>query len=62
MDRYYLAEIFGDRKYPDGTYIVDHIDEIIEFQKAFMRDSSQNKTRNDVYIPSYYLLFIISEW
>ncbi len=46
MDRYYLAEIFGDRKYPDGTYIVDHIDEIIEFQKAFMRVIA--KTRQEM--------------
>lgn len=46
MDRYYLVEIFGDRKYPDGTYIVDHIDEIIEFQKAFMRVVA--KTRQEM--------------
>lgn len=46
MDKYYLAEIFGDRKYPDGEYIIDHIDEIIEFQKAFLRVIS--KTRSEM--------------
>lgn len=46
MDRYYLAEIFGDRKYPDGEYIIDHIEGIMEFQKAFMEVVS--KTRQEM--------------
>ena len=37
MDRPYLEEIFGGREYPDGTYVIDYIDEIIEFEKSFMR-------------------------
>ena len=36
MDRPYLTEIFGGREYPDGTFVIDYIDEIIEFEKAFM--------------------------
>lgn len=36
MDREYIAEIFGGRKYPDGTYIIDYLEELIEYQKAFM--------------------------
>lgn len=37
MDREYITEIFGGREYPDGTFVIDYIDEIIEYQKAFMR-------------------------
>ena len=37
MDRNYLEELFGGREFPDGTFAIDHIDEIIDFQKAFMR-------------------------
>lgn len=36
MDRNYLTEIFGDRQFPDGTYVIDNIEEIIEHQKVFM--------------------------
>ena len=37
MDREYLMEIFGGREYPDGTFVIDYIEDIIEYQKAFMR-------------------------
>ncbi|MEG1725885.1 MAG: anaerobic ribonucleoside-triphosphate reductase, partial [Anaerovoracaceae bacterium] len=36
MDRNYLIELFGGRTFPDGTYVIDYIDEIIEHQKVFM--------------------------
>lgn len=36
MDRPYLMEIFGGRTFPDGSFVVDDIEELIEFQKAFM--------------------------
>lgn len=36
MDRYYLESMFGDRQYPDGTYVIDYIDDLIEYEKAFM--------------------------
>lgn len=36
MDRNYITEIFGDRQFPDGTYVIDSIEEIIEHQKVFM--------------------------
>ena len=41
MDRNYLIELFGGRTYPDGTYIIDYIDDIIEYQKVFMEVVSQ---------------------
>lgn len=36
MDRNYLEELFGGRTYPDGQFVIDHIDDIIEHQKIFM--------------------------
>lgn len=36
MDRLYLTELFGGRMFPDGTFAIDHIDEILEHQKVFM--------------------------
>src|SRR5690606_26860216 len=29
MDRCYLSELFGDRKFPNGEYIIDHVEGII---------------------------------
>lgn len=46
MDRNYLAEIFGEREFPDGTFVIDYIDEIIEHQKIFME--VVEKTRHEV--------------
>lgn len=59
MDRNYIEEIFGDREFPDGTFVIDYVDEIIEHQKAFMR--IVGKTRHKVMLTfpviTYSLLF-----
>jgi ribonucleoside-triphosphate reductase len=36
MDRCYLTELFGGRKFPDGENVIDHIEGIIDHQKVFM--------------------------
>lgn len=36
FDREYLMGLFGGTVYPDGTMAVDHIEELIDFEKAFM--------------------------
>lgn len=36
MDRNYLAELFGERQFPNGEYVIDYIEEIIQHQKVFM--------------------------
>ena len=36
MDRPYLIEIFGGRMFPNGEPMIGHIEEILDFQKAFM--------------------------
>lgn len=43
MDRPYLEEIFGGRQYPDGTYVIDYIDDIIQYEKDFMEEVSKTR-------------------
>lgn len=59
MDREYITEIFGGREYPDGTFIIDYIEEIIEYQKAFMRVVSKVREEQMMTFPviSFSLLF-----
>ena len=35
FDKSYLVSLFGGKQYPDGTYIIDYIDELLEYQKRF---------------------------
>ena len=59
MDRPYLEEIFGGREYPDGSLVIDYIDDIIEFQKAFMRVISKIRSEMMFTFPvlTYSLLY-----
>lgn len=59
MDRNYITEIFGDRTFPDGTYVIDHVDDIIEHQKVFME--TEANIRKEVFhtfpVYTYSLLY-----
>jgi len=59
MDREYLVSIFGDRKYPDGTNIIDYIEELIEYQKCFMEVVSEIRKEQFMTFPvlTYSLLY-----
>lgn len=46
FDRNYVESLFGGVKYPDGTYVIDEIDEIIEHQKIFMDVVSKIRSEN----------------
>lgn len=41
FDRVYLEELFGGREYPDGTFVIDYIEEIMDAQKLFMEEISE---------------------
>lgn len=58
FDHIYMEEIFGGKKFPDGTYIIDYIDEIVEYQKRFMEVVSKIRSKNMMTFPvlSYSLL------
>lgn len=51
FDKPYLESLFGGKEFPDGTYMIDFIDEIIEYQKAFMRVVSETRSNNMMTFP-----------
>lgn len=59
MDRNYLTELFGSRQYPDGSDVIDYIDDIIEHQKVFMEVVSEIRKENMFTFPvlTYSLLY-----
>ena len=59
MDRPYLEELFGGRVYPDGQFVIDNIDGIIEHQKVFMEVVKKTRKQMMATFPviTYSLLF-----
>ena len=51
FDRSYLESIFGGKEFPDGTFIIDFIDDILEYQKAFMKVCSKIRSDNMMTFP-----------
>ena len=51
FDREYLIALFGGKEYPDGTPVIAYIDEIIEYQKAFMKVLSDIRMQNMMTFP-----------
>lgn len=43
FDRIYLEELFGGREYPDGTFVIDYIEDIMNAQKTFMEVVSETR-------------------
>lgn len=46
FDRPYLESLFGGVQYPDGSYVIDQIEELIEHQKIFMEVVSKIRSEN----------------
>lgn len=46
FDRPYLEALFGGVEFPDGTFAIDQIEELIECQKVFMEVVSEIRTEN----------------
>lgn len=59
MDRNYLEELFGGRAYPDGQFVIDNIDGIMEHQKVFMEVVKETRKHMMATFPviTYSLLF-----
>lgn len=59
FDREYLTSLFGGKEFPDGTFVIDYIDEIIEYQKAFMKVVGNIRSQNVMTFPvlTYALLY-----
>ena len=58
FDHPYMEALFGGKEFPDGTFIIDYIDDIIEYQKSFMKVVSEIRSKNMMTFPvlSYSLL------
>lgn len=59
FDREYLKSLFGGVQYPDGTFVIDCIEDLIEHQKIFMEVVSQVRSENMFTFPvlTYSLLY-----
>lgn len=51
FDYPYLEALFGGKTFPDGSFIVDYLDEIKEYQKAFMKVVSDIRSQNMMTFP-----------
>lgn len=59
FDRPYLEALFGGVEFPDGTFAIDHIEDLIECQKVFMEVVSEVRAENMFTFPilTYSLLY-----
>ena len=51
FDREYLMGLFGGRQYPDGSFVIDYVEELIEYQKAFMEMVSKIRSETMMTFP-----------
>lgn len=60
FDRPYLESLFGGLQFPDGTFAIDEIEEIIKCQKIFMETVSKIREENMFTFPvlTFSLLYI----
>lgn len=58
FDRNYIESLFGGLEYPDGTFAIDCVDDLIEHQKIFMEVISDTRSENMFTFPVFtYSLF-----
>ena len=55
FDRPYLEALFGGAIFPDGTFMIDEIEGIREFQKTFMEEEALIRNSNMFTFPVYTL-------
>ena len=60
FDRPYLESLFGGLQFPDGTFAIDEIEEIIKCQKVFMETISKIREENMFTFPvlTFSLLYV----
>lgn len=59
FDREYIESLFGGLEFPDGTFAIDYVDEIINTEKVFMEVVSEIRKTNMFTFPvlTYSLLY-----
>ena len=55
FDSEYLEALFGGSEFPDGTFMIDYLDEIKKFQKLFMETEAEIRNTNMFTFPVYSL-------
>jgi ribonucleoside-triphosphate reductase len=58
FDGEYLEALFGGAEFPDGTFMIDYLDEIKEFQKLFMEEEAKIRNKNMFTFPVYSLSLV----
>ena len=51
FDHPYLEALFGGSEFPDGAFMIDEIDGIMEFQKLFLETMSEIRSKNMMTYP-----------
>lgn len=51
FDGPYLEALFGGATFPDGSFMIDHLEEIKEFQKVFMEVTADIRSKNMMTFP-----------
>ena len=51
FDRPYLEALFGGSEFPDGSFMIDEIDGIMEFQKVFLETMAKIRAKNMMTFP-----------
>lgn len=51
FDHSYLEALFGGSEFPDGTFMIDEIEGIMEFQKIYMEEMSRIRSKNMMTFP-----------
>ncbi len=51
FDHFYLEALFGGATFPDGSFMIDEIDGIMEFQKLFLETAEQIRGENVMTFP-----------
>lgn len=51
FDRPYLEALFGGAEFPDGSFMIDEIEGIMDFQKIYMEEMSKIRSKNMMTFP-----------
>lgn len=51
FDQSYFEALFGGKEFPDGSFMIDYMDEFMEYQKDFMRVCSDIRSQNMMTFP-----------
>lgn len=51
FDRPYLEALFGGAEFPDGAFMIDELEGIMEFQKLFLETMSEIRSKNMMTFP-----------